>query len=70
MLPLQGAEIPSLVEDLNPLILTAKPKKKKSYQVDTPSENSDKGYKQVTSEKRNICIYICEKLVVLIRAYM
>ena len=69
MLPLQGAEIPSLVEDLNPLILTAKPKKK-SYQMNTPSENSDKGYKQVTSEKRNIGIYICEKLVVLIRAYM
>ena len=38
--------------------------------MNTPSENSHKGYKQVTSQKRNVRIYICEKLVVLIRAYM
>ena len=79
MLPWQGAEIRSLVEDLRSLNPHSKAKKKKkrkkekktkSYQMNTLSENSDKGYKQVTSQKRNIRIYICEKLLVLIRAYM
>ena len=72
MLLLQGAEIQSLVEELRSLILTTRSKKKinKSYQVNTPSENSDEGYKQVTSQKRNICNYIYEKLLVLIREYM
>ena len=75
MLPWQGAEIRSLVEDLRSLNPHSKAKKKKKikkkyYQMNTLSENSDKGYKQVTSQKRNIRIYICEKLLVLIRAYM
>ena len=38
--------------------------------MNTPSKKTDKGYKQITSQKRKICIYICEKLIILIREYM
>ena len=81
MFLLQGAESQSLVEDLRSLNPHSKAKtnkqkqkhthtKKKTDQMNTPSENSDKGYKQNISQKRNISIYICEKLIALMREYM
>ena len=37
--------------------------------MNTPSEDSDKGYKQNTSQKRKISIYTCEKLIIPIMEY-